>query len=67
MQKSFKSHSYRSDSVSKAKVNGLLTSIILGNGRWTRNSTFKKFYYKDAINYKIQGDELNYTSSLILE
>ena len=29
--------------------------------------SFKKIYYKDVINNKIQGDELNYTFYLILE
>ena len=63
----FKPHSCRSASVSKAKLNGVLTSAILEKGFWKRESTFKKFYYKDVINNKIQGDELNYASSLILK
>ena len=65
----FKPHrsASRSASVSKAKVNSVPTSVILEKGCWKRESTFKKFYYKDVINNKIQGDELNYTSSLILK
>ena len=63
----FKPHSCRSASVSKEKVNGVPTSVILENCCWKRESTFKKFYYKDVINNKIQGDELNYISSLILK
>ena len=45
----FKPHSCRSASVSKAKVNGVPTSVILEKGCWKRESTFKKFYYKDII------------------
>ena len=65
----FKPHrsASRSASVSKAKVNSVPTSVILEKGCWKRESTFKKFYYKDVINNKIQGDELKYTSSLILK
>ena len=65
----FKPHrsASRSASVSKAKVNSVPTSVILEKGCWKRESTFKKFYYKDVINNKIQGDELNYTSSIILK
>ena len=63
----FKPHSCRSASVSKGKVNGVPTSVILEKGCWKWESTFKKFYYKDIINNKIQCDELNYTSSLILK
>ena len=63
----FKPHSCRSASVSKAKVNGAPTSVILEKGCWKRESAFKKFCYKDVINNKIQGDELSHTSSLILK
>ena len=63
----FKPHSCRSASVNKAKVNGVPTSVILEKGCWKRESTFKEFYYKDVINNEIEGDELNYTSSLILK
>ena len=54
----FKPHSCRSASVSKAKVNGDPTSVILEKGCWKRESTFKKCYYKDKINSKIQRAEL---------
>ena len=63
----FKPHSCRSASVSKAKVNGFATSVILEKECWKRESTFKKFYYINVINNKIKGDELNYTPSLILK
>ena len=61
----FKPHSCRSASLSKAKVNGVPTSIILEKGGWKRESTFKKFYYIDIINRKIQGAELNYVTFFI--
>ena len=54
----FKQHTCRSASVSKAKVNGVPTSVILEKGCWKRESTFKKCYYKDKINSKIQRAEL---------
>ena len=63
----FKPHSCRSASVSKAKVNDVPTSVMLERGCWKRDSTFKKSCYKYVINNKIQGDELNYASSLILK
>ena len=49
IQQSFKPHSCRSASVSKAKVNSVPTSVILEKGCWKREreSTFKTFYYKD--------------------
>ena len=58
----FKPHSCRSASVNKAKVNGVPISVILEKGCWKRESTSKEFYYKDVINNKIQGDELNILS-----
>ena len=61
----FKPHSYRSASVSKAKVNSVPTSVVLEKGCWIRESTFKKFYYKDIINSKTQSAELNYVYPLI--
>ena len=63
----FKPHSCRSASVNKVKLNGVPTSVILEKGCWKRKRTFKKFYYEDVINNKIQGDELKYTSSFILK
>ena len=42
----FKPHSCRSASVSKAKVNGVPTSVILEKGCWKRESSFKKFIIK---------------------
>ena len=63
----FTPHSCRSASVRKTKVNGVPTSVTLEKGCWKRESTFKKNYYKDVINNKVQGDELNYIFSLILK
>ena len=62
----FKPHSCRSASVNKVKLNGVPT-VILEKGCWKRKRTFKKFYYEDVINNKIQDDELKYTSSFILK
>ena len=63
----FKPHNCRLASVNKAKVNCVPTSVILEKECWKRENSFKKNYYKDVINNKIQGDELNYTPSLILK
>ena len=60
-------HSCRSLSVSKAKVNGILKSVLLEKGCWEKESTYKKCYYKDKINRKIQAAEVNYVTHLILE
>ena len=47
--KTFKSHSVRSASTSKAKSLGVSTKQILKRGRWSSKSTWQKFYNKEII------------------
>jgi len=43
----FKAHSTRSASTSKASSLGVSTSEIVKRGQWASDSTFKKFYCKE--------------------
>ena len=45
----FKSHSMRSASTSKAKAGGVSVSDILRGAVWSRESTFERFYHKPII------------------
>ena len=45
----FKGHSTRTASSSKAKALGVPTKEILRRGHWSRYSTFQKHYYKEII------------------
>ena len=47
--RTFKAHSVRSASSSKAKINGLSTPDILCRGNWSKASTFQKFYNKEIL------------------
>ena len=46
----FKAHSTRSASVSKANTLGVSLTEIIKRGQWTTDSTFRKFYNKDIQN-----------------
>ena len=50
--KTFKSHSVRSASTSKAKFLGVSTKQILKRGRWSSKSTWQKFYNKEIISHE---------------
>ena len=45
----FKGHSTRTASSSKAKALGVPTKEILRRGHWSRYSTFQKHYYKEIV------------------
>ena len=50
--KTFKSHSVRSASTSKAKFLGVSTKQILKRGRWSSKSTWQKFYNKEIVSHE---------------
>lgn len=45
----YKAHSTRAASTSKAIVQGLSTSQIIGYANWARVTTFNKFYHKPIV------------------
>ena len=47
--KTFKSHSTRSASTSKAGFNGAPIEEILKRGSWSKQSTWQKFYNKNIV------------------
>ena len=50
--KTFKSHSVRSVSTSKAKSLGVSTKHFLKRGRWCSKSTWQKFYNKEIVSHE---------------
>ena len=52
----FQSHSLRSSSSSKAKLNGANITQILRAGGWSNEHTFAKFYDRECINDKTIQD-----------
>ena len=45
----FKSHSIRSASISRARLSGASIQEILGESRWSNESTWEKFYKKSLL------------------
>ena len=58
--KVFQAHSLRGASSSKALLNGLSVKDIVSHGRWSRESTWQKFYHRivDSSSKKYQDSVL---------
>ena len=51
VDKSFKAHSIRSASTSAARSRGVSLADILSTADWSKESTFKRFYYRGTVDY----------------
>ena len=58
----FKAHSTRAASTSKAKFQGLSVEQIVKRGNWSNASTFQRFYYKSI---KSTTDSESYTKNVL--
>ena len=54
-------HSVRGASASAALRKGVSIGDVLSTADWTRESTFRRFYYRDALMLRkvLQGDSSN--------
>ena len=60
----FSAHSTRGAAASKAVKQGLPIESVLHAANWSRESTFRKFYHRDLINFPVAEAVLTQQTSL---